>query len=105
MAAQGRLPVLISAYGKALDNLLSAQERVQKLQERAGELITAEFARRMLSKAWLPHLSRLRSLARRLAPKVTRIGDVEAETLINDEMEAVIAETQQAFIEPQSTTE
>lgn len=95
--AQGRLPVLISAYTKALDNRLSAEERVQKLRERYGVLITADFAKQLIRKAWVPHITRLRSVAKRAAPKANPTDDIAADRAISEEIEDAIRETQEAF--------
>lgn len=94
------LAIRISAYSKALDGRLSAEEKVHKLKERQGVLIEMDFAKQLTRKAWIPLLTRLRSIPRRAAMKVNPHDDVHAEQVLAAEIEDAIKEARDAFAEP-----
>jgi hypothetical protein len=89
--------IRISAYSKALDGRLSAEKKVQEIKERSGILITSDFAKQLIRKAWLPLLTRLRSIPKRASIKANPTDDVLAELVISEEIEDAIREAKGAF--------
>ena len=91
------LAVRIQSYNKARDGRLDAERLVTEYLEKLGQLVSIDEAKAIIQRAWGPHLNRLRALAKRAALKVNPADDVRAEKVLVDEIEAVIAETRQAF--------
>ncbi|MGB8168116.1 MAG: hypothetical protein WCF18_11535 [Chthoniobacteraceae bacterium] len=97
------LAIRIAAYSKALDGRLSAEEKVHKLKERQGVLIEMDFAKQLIRKAWMPLLTRLRSIPKRAAVKVNPHDDVHAEQVLSAEIEDAIEEARNVyFVEPEA---
>ncbi|MEA3207879.1 MAG: hypothetical protein QOE70_936 [Chthoniobacter sp.] len=91
------LAIRIAAYSKALDGRLSSEEKVQKFKERQGVLVTMDFAKQLIRRAWVPLLTRLRSIPKRAAVKANPHDDVHAEQVISIEIEDAIREARGAF--------
>ena len=69
-----------------------------ELLEKLQVLITMDFAKQLIRKAWVPLLTRLRSIPKRAAVKVNPHDDVHAAQVISDEIEDAIKEAQSAFV-------
>lgn len=87
----------VNSYNKAHQNRVQTETAILKLQMQRKELISIDAARQIISRAWLPMLARLRSVARRVAAKANPSDDVLAEMMITEEIEQCIEESQAAY--------
>ncbi|MEA3207822.1 MAG: hypothetical protein QOE70_879 [Chthoniobacter sp.] len=91
------IAIRISAYNKALEGRLKAEEKCVELLEKLQVLITMDFAKQLIRRAWVPLLTRLRSIPKRAAVKANPHDDVHAEQVISIEIEDAIREARGAF--------
>lgn len=92
-----KIAIRIAAYNKALEGRLKAEEKCVELLEKLQVFITMDFAKQLIRKAWVPLLTRLRSIPKRAAIKANPHDDVHAEEVIAQEIEDAIKEAQGAF--------
>lgn len=87
------ISVRIQAYNRAQANRLEAEERVRDFLEKQNRLVPWDLVIGIIRRAWIPHINRLRALPKRAAIKANPADDRHAESVLAEEIEAVIAET------------
>jgi hypothetical protein len=93
-----KIAIRIAAYNKALEGRLKAEEKCVELLEKLQVFITMDFAKQLMRKAWVPLLTRLRSVPMRAGIKANPHDDVHATAVISAEIEDAIKEAQGAFV-------
>jgi hypothetical protein len=93
-----KIAIRIAAYNKALEGRLKAEEKCVDLLEKLQVFITMDFAKQLMRKAWVPLLTRLRSVPMRAGIKANPHDDVHATEVISAEIEDAIKEAQGAFV-------
>ena len=93
-----KIAIRIAAYNKALEGRLKAEEKCVELLEKLQVFITMDFAKQLMRKAWVPLLTRLRSVPQRAGIKANPHDDVHATAVISAEIEDAIKEAQGAFV-------
>ncbi|NDG72814.1 MAG: hypothetical protein EBY32_16255 [Proteobacteria bacterium] len=94
-----RMLTAMNVYNKAQANRMETEKRVLEYQQARRELITSDEAKAMMAKGWMPILARLRSVPTRAAMKANPFDDALAKMVIEDEIEAAIAEGQASYAE------
>ena len=87
-----KLPLRIMAYNKAKQGRLESEKRYQEYLEASRVLVPLDEAKALIKKGWGPMLSRLRAVAKTIAPLANPENDVVAEQVIREAIEKAISE-------------